>query len=316
MEFVDFKSSSKTCNIPEEYPLPTYSGSAGALTYGDKEIPIVCAGSYRVKGVRKSRDTCHFLQFQNKQWVWTKLDKTLAEKRFKPASIITDNGRTLWVTGGYNDQMKTSFKSTDLVSIVDEGEQLTAASFNIKPGPNLPVSSAKHCLVKLNSSTAMMIGGEKDDAPVKFSSTFFLDIQTGSSVPGPELSVARCWHKCGVLIQDHRSEDGNQQQQQQVVIAAGGLTGSTTIRSTEMWIVGSNQGWTEGPEVPVDIFHADAVTVPDVNKLLVAGGGDSLNLVYQFEYNRNEIWIWTKLDQELSMPRKRSMAMLLSNDFC
>ncbi len=307
LETVNFQNSSKVCNIPEDYPMPTYSGSAEVLSHANKQIPIVCAGSYRENGVRKSRDTCHFLQFENQQWTWTQLDKTMSEKRFMPASIITDDGRTLWVTGGYNDQIETTFKSTDLVSISDNNGALTGASFTIKPGPNLPETVAKHCLVKLNSSTAMMIGGDNELDPVK-RKTFFLDIQTGRSLPGPELNMARCWHKCGVLLDPG---DGNHQ----VVLAAGGLNGDY-LKSTEMWVVGSNQGWTEGPDLPVHINHAEEVVVNNVNKLLVVGCGEPETMMYLFEHDWNEGWIWSKLDQELSMPRKRSMSMLISKDFC
>ena len=311
-ETITFGDSGQVCSLPEEYPMATEWASAAVLQKHGQEYPIICGGAYRQSGI-KARDICHFLHYDNDKWTWTKLSKTLAEPRYASASIIAGDTNTLWVTGGINTMTETHLRSTDLVSLPDNAKKLTGDSFTIKPGPNLPLALAKHCMVKLNSSMAMLIGGEISSGSI-IAATYFVDIPPGNGGsdrtgdPGPVMKTKRQAHSCGVL---KNPGDSNSQ----VVVVMGGHY-KQKLKSTEVLVVGSNQGWTSGPDFPEGNTNMAQVTSMDEKKLLVFGGFGTPTKIHQLHYSMEDGWIWTEMDQELKVERTRSMAMKIPQGFC
>ncbi len=178
-----------------------------------------------------------------------------------------------------------------------------------------------HCLVKLNSTTAMMIGGWTGIGQ-SVVSTYFLDIPVatgngtwtnGRSIRGPDLTIPRSIHACGVL---NNPGDGNRQ----VVVAAAGQNINGRTNSTEMWVVGSSQGWTRGPDFPQTATGATGIVSPDGKKLLFVGGyldqAHNSKSIFQLEYKNGHCWQWTKLDQELDDGRYWHAGLLVPDSFC
>jgi hypothetical protein len=65
----------------------------------------------------------------------------MTKPRSAAASVVL-NGSTLWLTGGYTQDINEETKTTEFV-------QVNGPS----PGPDLPLKVGYHCLVSLNDST-------------------------------------------------------------------------------------------------------------------------------------------------------------------
>ena len=72
----------------------------------------------------------------------------------------------------------------------------------------LPVGIKNHCMVTLNSSTVMLIGGTTQHSLYN-KKTFFYDIDNQTWTDGPDLISPRCRHKCGMIKKDIDSDEVN-----------------------------------------------------------------------------------------------------------
>ena len=211
---------------------------------------------------------------------------TMRKKRAGAASVAVKN--KLWITGGL-DENGDILKSTEFVD---------PASGSTELGPDLPKPSQWHCIVMVDSTTAMLIGDYTGDDKASW---FYNFDQPGKSwVPGPELNEGRWGYSCGVITDS--ANDGKT-----LVIAAGGLY----RKSTEIFVVGS-QKWIRGPDLPYNIGSAAGVTTPDGKNFLFIGGYNDdteqkEDSVYKLQcYNLN--CEWTKMDQKLRFARRNFVA--------
>ncbi len=88
----------------------------------------------------------------------------------------------------------------------------------------------KHCLVRLNSSTAMLIGGYNREEG-GYRNTFFYDFNSETFTKGPDSLEHRENHACGVI---RDTGDGSM-----IVVAVGGS--SHTSSSSELFFEGKLQ---------------------------------------------------------------------------
>ncbi len=288
-------------------------GATGEVLRNQQQAAIVVCGG-RGSRYDSLSENCYSLTSRSQQWI--QVEANLTEHRIESASIVIENGRTLWVTGGYGATNRLAL--TDFVSLVEQNAIAQLVSLSVKPGPDLPVALSYHCIVKLNSSTAMLIGGYGEVSVLD--STYYLDIpdrtkaaESAKSIQGPDLIVPRYDHSCGVLTDPG---DGNHQ----VVVVTGGGAGIPS-KSTEMLAVGSGQGWTIGPDLPMEIDQGSGVTSPDGKSFYVVGGNDDEYIeqpfIYQLEFHAtNGVWQWTKQELKLQTARSNALAMLVPDSFC
>jgi hypothetical protein len=151
---------------------------------------------------------------------------TLIQHRDAAASVVLDS-TTLWLTGGFSDTGGT--KSTEFV-------QLTGTT----TGPDLPLEVVFHCLVSLNETTILLIGGlYMDGFHLTYTKdTFYYNIDDKTWTVGPSLITARYSHSCALF---KSAKHGNTD----TVIVTGGSQGYVLLDSTEFLIFGSNS-WTSG----------------------------------------------------------------------
>ncbi len=270
------------------------------------------------------RDICYYYNNNDKEW--KKVVKRLRTARYDSSSIVVDNGQTLWVTGGrdYGDKV---FKSTELISPESNpNPKQELVSFRIRKGPDLPLNLHSHCLVKLSSTTAMLIGGNNGPNNIKPTRiTHFIDIPSTKKnqenlrepVSGPNMKTDRLEHICGAM----KEAEGRL-----VVVVAGGSNEDGIVISTEI-LVDSGKGnnklrigdrWDFGPDLPESIGKAAAVTSPpDGKSLLVVGkrSGSLDSFIFRLEQKRNN-WRWTRLSQKLQMGRSSMVAILVPDSFC
>ena len=99
-----------------------------------------------------------------------------------------------------------------------------------RPGPELPMNIADHCMVKIND--LVIISGSDYLAEAK---TLIVDVSADFSITfGPNMKVSRTLHSCGTFNYKNNS----------VMIVTGGI--ASEPYSTEIWNPYSNEGWTKG----------------------------------------------------------------------
>jgi hypothetical protein len=124
--------------------------------------------------------------------------------------------------------------------------------------PVLPVSIAYHCIVLVNATTVMVIGGHQNYEDS--GKTFYFNTEEQSWTEGPELTYKRSYLSCGKIRK-------NKDSQEMSIIAVGGSSSS----STEILDVGSNE-WRNGPELPFGIDTSQLVEDQQGRVVLVGGG--------------------------------------------
>jgi N-acetylneuraminic acid mutarotase len=213
--------------------------------------------------------------------------------RNNAAAAQLKDGKLL-VTGGV-DASGSDVKSVEILT--EEGWES-----NI---PSLPVTISYHCMVTINSTTVMVIGGKQNG---QYSGkTFYLTFGEKSWTEGPELKFNRVWHSCGKI---RRNKDS----QEMSIIVAGGWDGSY-LSSVEILDEGSND-WKTGPELPIGI--GDSEMVEDQNGGVVLIGGDSssvfnLDTLYQLPHGGQDA-VWTKMEQKMKTGRNSHTAFLIPDN--
>ena len=194
---LDPDSTKTRCQNLPNFP-KNANGAFGGLVFND--WPLICGGNV-LASVSKE---CFI--YENGAW---NQFHDLNEARTFAASVTLDSStkssKSIFVLGGGN-------------TVAD----LNTAEISTEHGwetvlPNLPVGQIVfHCIVQLNSTTVMVIGGEQDrqwHSP----KTYFLDIKKRVWSNGPQLNYGRTGHGCARIRRDDQSDGFT-------IIVAGGDT--------------------------------------------------------------------------------------------
>lgn len=207
----------KKCKNLASYPVKV-SGASGALISSKL---VICGGS---SGNQTPSDQC--FSFDPLQQKWQKAGNL--QKPRVVSSSIEINGQ-LFMTGGYN------LNSTEFFDI---------ASKKSRSGPDLPHKMNFHCIVKLNSTTALIIGGV-NGADV-YKKTYYFSIPDGNFGEGPDLLQGRCHHSCGIL----HTQEGSY-----VVVAGGFNHNEDTLDTTEYLSLHDQPSWKQGTSYLLDYYR-------------------------------------------------------------
>jgi hypothetical protein len=171
--------------------------------------------------------------------------------------------------------------------------------------PSLPVTIYAHCMVTVNSTTVMVIGGFQNN---QYSGkTFYFTYGEESWTEGPELKIERRDHRCGKIRR-------NKESQEMSIIVAGGYDGSY-LSSVEILDEGSSE-WQTGPELPFGIRDAQMVEDQNGGVVLIGGlssSGDILDTLYQLQHEGQNA-VWTKMEQKLKTGRSEHTAVLVPDN--
>jgi N-acetylneuraminic acid mutarotase len=267
------ESLTTTCKNPPNF-LATVWGAIGF-----KENKIMCGG--KQNGTESNR--CYSLE--NNEWVSS---DSMNSKRAYAAAVRLQGGKTL-VTGG---------------SSLNSSEMLTEGGWESKI-PALPVTIVFHCMVTVNSTTVMVIGGEQNG---QFSgNTFYFTFGEEGWTEGPKLKKERKYHSCRKIKRDKDNKGMS-------IIVVGGLYESTYLSSVEMLDEGSNE-WKTGPELPFGIGYSQMVEDQNGGVILIGGYSLSrryLDTLYQLPHGGQEV-VWTKMEQKLKTGRERHTAFLVQD---
>ena len=149
IEIIDLETSSTSCQDLPNFPRSVQNAIGGLIF--DKH-PIICGGFDNTI----SRSCSSY-----KNGVWNLFPSMTKPRRFAAASPSPFSNGSLFVTGGgYNEP----YLSTAEVLYDDGWQQLSAS---------LPVTIFSHCMVLLNSTTVLIIGGTQGGSLYSSNTYFF-----------------------------------------------------------------------------------------------------------------------------------------------
>jgi hypothetical protein len=285
-EVINLASIALTCKNPPIFPAKVYRAIGGL---GFKGNPIICGGDQNDQNDTYS-NKCYSLE--NNEWVSS---AGMNSVRVGAAAAKLKDGKLL-VTGGYVSY-SSSLKGAEILT--EDGWES-----NI---PSLPVTIYGHCMVTVNSTTVMVIGGQQND---QFSGkTFYFTFGEESWTEGPELKNKRRWHSCGKIRR-------NKESQEMSIIVAGGYYDGNLLSSVEIMDEGSNE-WQTGPELPFRITDSKMVEDQNGGVVLIGGRSESirnLDTLYQLPHGGLDA-VWTKMEQKMKTGRYSHTAFLIPDNF-
>lgn len=204
-EIIDLSDGTSTL---EDYSENNVSlAASGGLVKGS--TPIICGGG---ASPTEQTDECHFFGSDSSKIVMNEL------RYGHKATVVNDK---LWLTGGLTSRASTEF--VDPIKKISED------------GPYLPYRLHNHCVVTINETFAMIIGGEGFD-DVK-SSTYFHDFDANAWIQGPDLLHNRSAHACAILTTPSS----------RYIIVTGGIDGDIEeLASTEILDLNKPIKWIQG----------------------------------------------------------------------
>ncbi len=173
--------------------------------------------------------------------------------------------------------------------------------------PSLTVNIVNHCMVTVNSTTVMVIGGWQNyQYSVK---TFYFTIGDQGWTQGPDSMHNRRLHSCGKIRRDSQS-------QEMTIIVAGGYDGVSPFLSSVEILNKSSNEWQSGPELPFAIDLSQMIEDQKGGVVLVGGrasSNGSLYTLYQLPHGGQDA-VWTKMEQKLKTGRECHTAFLVPDN--
>ncbi len=285
--------------LAKQFNNPEYiMGATGATLGGGGNITVkllICGG--RQPDSPMVTDRCYY--FRNKKWT-VNVGQSLSTFREHAASLKLNNSTLLIVGGATRGAHRLT--SSELVSLDNHDK-------DTEEGPVLPREHQVGCIVKLNDTMALMIGGEYDNT------TYYLELNQSTWIPGPQLNEARLIMYC-VILNDMMLHELSW------VVVAGGWYDFRLIQSTELLqFKQGSSAWQFGPDLPLNpatgnpIYDGSfMVSTPDSKGALLMGGhawpdGFQRQMLMLRCWNRD--CSWTKLDVELKVARWYATALLI-----
>ncbi len=246
--------------------------------------PTICGGVQNDSSPNK----CYSLE----NGAWASSD-SMNSARVEAAAVLMEDGQLL-VTGGSDGQDHTN--STEMLT--DKGCKNEV--------PSLPVTIAAHCMVQVNSTTVMAVGGFQNG--MISGNTFYFNAERQSWTQGPALKMVRFAHRCGRIRKSQNSEEMS-------IIVVGGSDNDPNFTSVEILDEGSNE-WRAGPPIPFGTYYSEMVNYPKGGVVMI--GGQAQNNVwsttlYQLSHGGNDA-VWTEMKQKLTAGRNRHTAFLIPDN--
>ncbi len=285
---LDETNPNVTCKNLPDMPLGLW-GATGQLFQG--KTPIICGGGNGAD----YRSDCH--SFKNGTWNQI---ASLSEQKYWSASATFLYGKDeiLLMTGGKN--------GTELYSTV---ESFDGQIWNRETFTDLPESVFLHCLVKINNSMLLQIGGSYYSTQT--GKTYFFDINENKWLPGPTLKQPRQFHSCGVMNWIN-PETGTEEK---IVVVVGGNDEGSDRKGVELLYLNDLQtGWVFGPSVLGTRRIYESRMIEFQNSVILIGGGyediDGTHL-YQLSSPTGQ---WKLLRPRLKEGRMSHVAFLVPDE--
>ena len=301
-EVIDLWNPSHVCNNLTSYPETMKEATGGLVLdqFGNDAI-LVCGGD----GSNGISDNCYSLG----ESAEARLVTQMTTPRTGAASLVINNGSTLWVTGGWSGLER-----------LDSTEFITLESIEkIHDERSLPMKLSHHCLVRINVSHVMIIGGHGIQPEAEQGSWYLsgMDVMDSNSpwIPGPSLigSNGLGNHVCGVIVDAVLEKT--------FVLVAGGSKNSYTGTFRVQYLGLDSDAWTLQESALNRVTSAaSSIVSPDLSSFIIIGGF--------FEPTKEPFYQTLSrcqmiggschcqiMEQELQTPRAFAVAILIPQSF-
>ncbi len=210
---------------------------------------------------------------------------------------------------------KKNDKNHDIVIMVgDTGKVESFDGIQWSKGvyDDLPEPLLGHCMVKINDTLVMVIGGVNfNDKTSKASESYFFHVIPNKWMLGPKLIKSRRWPSCGVM----------NWRNYKVIVVAGGyeLNSLKPLTSVEFLFLNEyghlNISWVEGVSLPHII--KEPVMVEFDNGVMLVGGEDNLRNTdsgRQLFLLSSPNATWTRINKTLKETRLYHSAFLVPDE--
>ena len=136
------------------------------------------------------------------------------------------NNELFWITGGYKNNSVTN--DTEFLMVDNLFKYISAVE-----GPEFPIYSINHCIVKLNSTLFVITGGSMTNLTTLY---IYRTNLTFKFHEGPKLLNERSCHTCGTFTLLGKK----------MVIVSGGIGAGGVVKTTEILDITSNYAWSKG----------------------------------------------------------------------
>jgi hypothetical protein len=281
VEIVDLETNLSVCQPATNLPQPSFGNKA--LLYNN--TPIVCGG-YR--SFLYDISSCY--TYQNRSWL--KGPELMRARRAHAMTIspFVSDASSLFVTGGLEGVAKPILS----VEVLTDSGWMTFS-------PSLPVPVDSHCMILVNETTAMIVGGKQNG--IISSATLVISDEQRQWSLGPPLKTPRFKHVCAMIPISDRDPN-------KVIITVGGYY-SVGLNSAEVLDPRLNS-WQSGPALPVGIWDM-AITEDPRGGVLIVGGfnGTATKDIYRLRHGAAQ---WELLKQKLSAPNSFMSAIIIPGE--
>jgi hypothetical protein len=295
-------NSFEIVNLDETNPdlscdnLPSFavsvSTATGKLYQGT--TPIICGGF-------KSTYRCECQSFKNGAW---QPEASLNTCRGHPQSVVFKN------PSKQNDDILMISGGTDLANINSLVESYDGKSWDQRRIATMPELVPQHCLVKINDSMLMSIGGI--EALTSWTpKTYFLDINKNIWMEGPPIITPRAQHSCAIM----NWKNPNTGKLEKVVVVAGGRERyGDDLNSVELlFLENYKNGFNPGPTLPLRVWYLSLVEFR--SGVILVGGQYKNGTLNQNLYELlSPTAAWTKMKQTLKGKPACDVAFLIPDD--
>jgi N-acetylneuraminic acid mutarotase len=253
----------------------------------NKQQPTICGGEY------SSTYYSDCYSFDKTSWIKSDQMPNTISFAAVAQSPFPNKSHQFILTGGRSSS--SGYLSTMYSQKIKGWEQ---------QAPNLPVNIGFHCMVLLNFTTLLMIGGHNG---ITHSKTFIINTSGSKTwVSGPSLKFSRHQHSCSRIKSNPKASESFS------VVVAGGSGSQTYMSSTEVLDEGSNE-WRQGPDLPFGIYGAAMVEDPEGGVILI-GGYSSSNKNLDTLFRLSDVGdgaSWKEMPQKLQLGRYYPTAMMI-----
>ena len=217
---IDLEDPSNKCKNLADVPVKV-EGASGILFDSN---PMFCGGFSD-----ELEATCDCFTYEQSEWVSVVPMPTCRWYSGSAALVNQEDHQSRFVIAGGSNY-----------SVLNKVEYYDGTSWHSLP--NLPTPKEQHCLVAINETVLLSIGG----SPLG-NTTSFYNAELNQWLPGPELPAARYLASC-TMVHWKNPVDGHLDQV--IVVAGSRVTSSVDL----LYINDISLGWQPGPELPLKVY--------------------------------------------------------------
>ena len=291
-DIIDLEMSASTCAEKENFAGNVY-GANGIL--GPEQQPLVCLGDRFPTGFATKECTA----LVDGHWQpYNFLSQRRASATIIPSPFPSSEFSAI-AMGGTNN-----VNELDTIEILKQGIWYNSTTIMPKP-------LAVHCMVQVNLTTVMVIGGLAKNHPFTqfYSSTYLFNTVTEQWAEGPYLQRGRAALACGRI-------KTNKNQPFFSIIVAGGKYGSESHLDSVEILDEVSGNWRNGPPLPVQLSFGTIVEDPAGGAIMIGGGNEQVwshDTLYRLAHAGPDA-NWVELPQKLSFSRGHHVSLLVPDE--